>query len=60
MVSEPVIAAIVGAFMSGESLRQFAAGREVILILVGLENAKLGRHFAEDALEELNGGKIKA
>ncbi len=59
IVSEPVIAAIAGAFISDDSLRQFAGEREVTLIPTSMEDAKLYRNFRDDVLEELYGNKIK-
>ena len=57
MVSEPVSAAIIGAFISDDSLRQFAAERDVILISTSMDDAKLYRHFEDHVLEELYGSK---
>ena len=59
MVSEPVIAAIVGAFICDDSLREFAEERDVGLIPTSMVDAKLYRYFRDDVLEELYGGKIK-
>ena len=57
MVSEPVSAAIIGAFISDDSLRQFAAERDVILISTSMDDAKLYRRFQDHVLEELYGSK---
>ena len=57
MVSEPVLAAIIGAVISDDSLRQFAAERDVILIPTSMDDAKLNRRFEDHVLEELHGSK---
>ncbi len=55
----PVTAAIVGAFISDDSLRRFAQERGVSLLHASLDDAKMERVFPKDVLKEMYSGKVK-
>ncbi len=55
----PVTAAIVGAFISDDSLRQFAQERGVSLLHASLDDAKMERVYPRDVLKEMYSGKVK-
>lgn len=56
---KPVIAAVMGAFISSDSLRQLAQERGVSLIHFSLDLAKMERYFPMDALREAYSEKVK-
>ncbi len=59
IIQEPVIPAIVGAFISDDSVRQLAEQRGVSLFPRSLDDAKMYRYFRQDVLEDLYAGKIE-
>lgn len=59
IIPEPVIPAIVGAFISEDSVRQLARQQGVNLFPHSLDDAKMYRSFRQDTLENLYSGKIE-
>ena len=58
ITGERTIPTLIGAFISGDSVRRLAQERGVSLDYTSLEDAKLYRYFREDALEEIGRGKL--
>ncbi len=59
ITGKPVTAAITGAFISNDSLRQLAQERGVDLRHVSLDDAKMERIYSKDILKEMYSKKIK-
>ena len=58
ITGERTILTIIGAFISGDSVRRLAQERGVSLDYTSLEDAKLYRYFREDVLEEIGRGRL--